>query len=53
MVPRRHNASGFTDPLHPCGPSLRPPQGSDGRLAKILTLGQGDAAAGAVIGPLT
>ena len=44
---------GVTDPLRPCGPSLRPPQGPDVRLSKMSTLRRGDAAARAVIGPLT
>ena len=44
---------GGTDPLRPCGPSLRPPQGPDVRLPKIVTLRRGDTAARAVIGPLT
>ena len=38
MVPRRRNATGFTDPLRPCGPSLRPPQGPDVHLPKMSTL---------------
>jgi hypothetical protein len=53
MVTRRCNARGFTDPLRPSGPSLRNPQGLEFRLPKMLTLCQGDAAARAVIGPLT
>ena len=53
MAPSRRNARGFTDPLRPCGPSLRPPQGPDGHFRKSVTLRQGDAAARAVIGPLT
>ena len=53
MVPRQLNARGFTDPLRPCGPSLRPPRGPDVCLTKILTFCWGDAAARAVIGPLT
>ena len=28
---------GDTDPLRPCGPSLRPPHGPDERLQKMLT----------------
>ena len=44
---------GVTDPLRPCGPPLRPPQGPDVGLTKILTFCRGDAAARAVIGPLT
>ena len=46
------NARGFTDPLRPCGPSVRPPQGLDVHLAKSVTLGRGDAAAMSTIGPL-
>ena len=53
MVPRRHNARGFTELLRPCVPSLSPPQGPDVRLPKILTFRRGDAAARAVIGTLT
>ena len=53
MVPHRGNARGFMDHLRPCGPSFRPPQGPDVRLPKIVTLLGGDAAPGAVIGPLT
>ena len=41
IVPRWCNARGFTDPLSPCGPSLRPPQGPDVRLPKIVTLRRG------------
>ena len=52
-VPRRRNAEGFTDPLRQCGPSLRPPQGPDVRLQKMVTLHREDTAASAVIGPLT
>ena len=44
---------GLIDPLLPCGPSLRRPQGPDVRLPKIVTFRWGDAAARAVIGPLT
>ena len=39
------------DPLRPCGPSLRPPQGPDVRLPKIVTFRRGDAATRPVIGP--
>ena len=53
MVQRRRNTRGFADPLRPCGPSLRPPQGPDVRLSKMSTLRRGDAAARAVIGPLS
>ena len=42
MVPRSRNARGFTAPLRPCGPSLRPSQGPDVRLRKIGTLRRGD-----------
>ena len=41
------------DPLRPCGPSLRPPQGPDVCHPKIVTSRRGDAAARAAIGPLT
>ena len=41
------------DPLRPCVPSLRPPQGPDVRLPKIVTLRLRDTAARAVIGPIT
>ena len=51
MVPRSRN--GVTDPIRLCGPSLRPPKGPDARLPKIVNFRQGDAAARAVIGPLT
>jgi hypothetical protein len=44
---------GVTDPLPPCGPSLRPPQGPDVRLPKIVTFPRGYAAARALIVPLT
>ena len=44
---------GVTDPLRPCGPSLRPPQVPDVRLPEIVTQCRGDAAVRAVIGPLT
>ena len=44
---------GATDPLRPCGPSLRPPQGRDAHLPNMLTFRRDDAAARAVIGPLT
>ena len=44
---------GVADPLHPCGPSLRPRPGPDVRLPKIVTFRGGDAATRAVIGPLT
>ena len=44
---------GFTDPLRPCGPSLRPPKGPDMRPQKIRTFRRGDAVARAVIGSLT
>ena len=37
LVPRSRNTRGLTDPLRPCGPSLRPPQGPDVRLPKIVT----------------
>ena len=37
----------------PCGPSSRPPQGPDVCLPKTVTFRRGDAAARAVIGPLT
>ena len=37
MVPRSRNARGVTDPLRPCGPSLRPPRGPDVRLPEIVT----------------
>ena len=47
MFPRRHNARGS---LRPCEPSLRPPQEPDVRPPKMVS---GDAAASAVIGPLT
>ena len=40
---------GVTDPLRPRGPSMHPHV----RLLKIVTFLQGDAAARAVIGPLT
>ena len=41
------------DPLRPCGPSLHPQRGPDLRLPKIVPLCGDDAAARAVIGPLT
>ena len=44
VAPRRHNARGFTYPLRPCGPSLRPSQGPVVRLPKVVTLRRGDAA---------
>ena len=44
---------GVTDPLRPCGPSLRPTQGPDVRLPEIVTFRWGDWAARPVIGPLT
>ena len=44
---------GLTDPLRPCGPSLRPLQGPDVRLPKMLTFRRDNTAARAVIGPLT
>ena len=53
MVLRRRNARGFTDPLRPCGPSLSPQPGPDVPLPKRVTLRRGDAAARAVISPLT
>jgi hypothetical protein len=53
MVPRRRNAGGLTDPLRPCGPPLRSLRGPDVRLPKVFTLCRCDAAARAVIGPLT
>ena len=53
MVRRRRNARRFTDPLCPCGCYLRPPQGHDVRLPKILDLGWGDTVERAVIGSLT
>ena len=43
---------GVTDPLRPCRPSLRPPQGPDVRLPTIVTFRRGEAAARDVIGPL-
>ena len=45
--------TGVTDPLRPRGPSLRPTQGPDVRLPKIVTFRRGDPAASSVIGPLT
>ena len=44
---------GVCRPLAPCRPSLRPLQGPGVCLPKIVTLRRGDAAARAVIGPLT
>ena len=52
-VPLRRRARGFRDPLRPCGPSLRPPQGPEVHILKMLTLRRGNAAARAVIGPLS
>ena len=52
MVPRQRNARGFTDPLLPCAPSLRPPQRPDIRLPKIVTLHQVDAEAWSVLSVL-
>ena len=36
MVPLFTQRKGVTDPLRPCGPSLRPPQGPDARPPKKL-----------------
>ena len=52
MVVRRRNTRGFTDPLRPCGPSMRSRQGPGLRLPKMLTV-RLDAAARNVMGRLT
>ena len=49
----RTTQGGVTDPIRPYGPSLRPLPGPGVRLPKIVTFHRGDAAARAVIGPLT
>ena len=53
LVGHRRNARVFTDPLHPCGPFLRSLQGPDVPLPNFFTLHRCEAAAKAVIGPLT
>ena len=50
VVPRSRNARTHYVVAEP---SLRPPQGPDVRLPKIVTFPRGDAEARAVIGPLT
>ena len=55
MVGRQPNTRGFTDQLHPCGPTLRPPQGLTCGLeiCKLASRRNVTAASRAVIGPLT